>query len=443
MLDGRPYKFVGVNAFGLTGCDGSLTDTSDAGLDSYFSSLRTLSVTRTWAFRPFGTANVDRVVRAAERHNQLVMFALADGANYCNDGGHNAAFYAGGYRGAYLDWVRTVVPRYRTSTAIAAWEIMNEPNGASSDAVMKTFFDETAALIKSLSPNHLVSTGAQAEYAAGTRDYAYVHSGPNIDLGSLHEYDYHTSNGEIVSNHFRPTIQGMNAVNKPMYIGESGVTAADSGCLSRQGRVNVFRQKFDGYLNGGAVGVLAWNYRTVKDNSCDFYGPGTIYPGDPLMPFLRTYTIPGVTPPTATPSPTTTTRPPTTTPPPQRITRVNDNQFTYSGTWNAATGTGKFNGDDHYSSSTNAAYSLQFTGSRAAVYVSVASHHGRAAISIDSGAETVVDLYSASRGEQRLIYTSPVLASGNHTIRIRVTGTRNAASSGTVVNADRIDITAP
>jgi mannan endo-1,4-beta-mannosidase len=436
LLDGQPYKFVGVNAFGLTGCDGSSTDATEAGLDRYFASLRPLSVTRTWAFEPWGVDAVDRVVRAAERHNQMVILALADGANYCDDDGHDAAFYAGGYRGSYLDWVRTVVPRYRDSTAIAAWEIMNEPKGASSDPVMKAFFDETAALIKSLAPNHLVSTGAQAEYVDGTRDYAYVHSGPNIDLGSLHEYDYHTSNGEIVSNHFAPTIAAMNSINKPMYIGESGVTAADGGCLTRQARVDVFRRKFDGYLNAGAVGVLPWNYRTTKVDSCDYYGPGTIYPGDPLMPFIRSYDIPGITDPTNPPS-----SPPVS--PSARTTQVNDAQFTYTGSWNTATGAGKFQGDDHYSSATGATYSLSFAGSRVSLYVSVAPHHGIAAVSVDGGPETTVDLYSANRAEQRLIYTSPVLASGAHVIRVRVTGTRNSASSGTVVNADRIDTVAP
>jgi mannan endo-1,4-beta-mannosidase len=452
MLDGQPYKFVGVNAFGLTGCDGASTDTSVAGLEAYFASLRPKSITRTWAFQPQGAAAVARVVAAAEKYNQMVVFALADGANYCDDDGHDAAFYAGGFRGAYLSWVREVVAPYRGSPAVAMWEIMNEPRGAANDTVMKTFFDETAALLKSLAPDTLVSTGTLGEYISGTQNYALVHGGPNIDVGSLHEYDYHTSNGQIISGHFGPTIAAMNSIDKPMYIGESGVTAADSGCLARSARVDVFRQKFDGYLNGGAVGVLPWSYRTVKNNSCDYYGPGTIYPGDPLMPFIKGYDIPGVDDPTdsITPSPSPSSSPSpsrSATPVPSQSSTpaptgpVNDTAFGYSGTWRTGDGTGKYQSDDHYSDATGATYSLTFTGTRAKVYFTVAPHHGIAAVSIDGAPESTVDLYRATRAEQQALFTSPVLAAGSHTVRVRVTGTRNAASTGTVVTADRIDIT--
>ncbi len=67
------------------------------------------------------------------------------------------------------------------------------------------------------------------------------------------------------------------------------------------------------------------------------------------------------------------------------------------------------------------------------------AHHGIAAVSVDGGAETMVDLYRATRAEQQAGYVSPVLAAGSHTVRVRVTGTRSAAATGTVVNADRID----
>jgi hypothetical protein len=39
------------------------------------------------------------------------------------------------------------------------------------------------------------------------------------------------------------------------------------------------------------------------------------------------------------------------------------------------------------------------------------------------------------------MWTSPVLASGGHTFRLRVTGTRNTSSTNTFVVPDRVDIT--
>jgi len=290
MLDGEVFKFVGVNAFGLTGCRTGTPDTQ-AVMDAFFSSLRPHSITRTWAFQPQGLTGVDRVVATAERFDQKVIFALADGADYCGDDGHDAAFYAGGFRGAYFDWVRQVVPRYKDSPAIGIWEIMNEPGRGSTDAVMRTFFDETAALIKSLDPNHLVGTGTLAEYASGTMDYAYVHGGPNIDVGSLHEYDYTYENSRtIISGHLEPTLSAMSSINKPLYVGETGIGLTNT-CVGPQERASVLVQKLDGYLSRGAIGVLYWGWASNSDDGCDPYSGASEGLGSPLMNAIKSYMI--------------------------------------------------------------------------------------------------------------------------------------------------------
>jgi mannan endo-1,4-beta-mannosidase len=144
-------------------------------------------------------------------------------------------------------------------------------------AVMRVFFDETAALIKSLDPNRLVGTGAQAEYVSGTTDYAFVHGGPNIDVGSLHEYDYGFEDSRtIISGHFAPTLAAMNSINKPLYIGETGVDLTNT-CLTAQDRAGVLVQKFDGYLGGDAAGVLYWNWVSNPNTACGAdVGPPTV-----------------------------------------------------------------------------------------------------------------------------------------------------------------------
>jgi hypothetical protein len=130
MLDGTVFKFVGVNAFGLTGCRTGTPDTQ-AVMDAFFASLRPRSITRTWAFKPQGLAGVRRVVATADSHNQKLVLALADGANFCDDTGHDATFYKSGFRGAYFDWIRQVVPLFKDSPAVGIWEIMNEPGNGS------------------------------------------------------------------------------------------------------------------------------------------------------------------------------------------------------------------------------------------------------------------------------------------------------------------------
>lgn len=83
---------------------------------------------------------------------------------------------------------------------------------------------------------------------------------------------------------------------------------------------------------------------------------------------------------------------------------------------------------------------LTFTGNKVEFYTSKASHHGIAAVSIDNGPETKVDLYSAIRQNFSAVFNSGTLTEGNHTIKIRVTGTKNASSSGTYAVIDYLKV---
>lgn len=129
------------------------------------------------------------------------------------------------------------------------------------------------------------------------------------------------------------------------------------------------------------------------------------------------------------------------------LVKVNDsvvgtgsNQFSYSGAWERGAQSGAFWNDNHWSGATDSYYQVKFTGVQAKVYMSKANSHGIAGVSVDGGTETLVDLYSSARQDQVLAYISPVLPSGQHTIKIRVTGNKNSSSSGYAVIADRVDV---
>ncbi|HEX8350434.1 MAG TPA: PA14 domain-containing protein, partial [Hymenobacter sp.] len=150
-----------------------------------------------------------------------------------------------------------------------------------------------------------------------------------------------------------------------------------------------------------------------------------------------------------TPSPTPAPTPaPTPTPAPSPapteagVGMYNDTTFTYSGAWQVSQGAGKYLSDDHYARTAGNTYSFNFTGTGAKLYAAKAPHHSIMAIRIDGGAETMVDLYGATRSDQVLAYTSPTLAAGKHTITVRVTGTKNASATDQVIVADRLDVTA-
>lgn len=100
--------------------------------------------------------------------------------------------------------VRTIVSRvntvtgkpYSESPAIMAWELANEPRAFARDSLTKACFaqwvEEQAKLIKSIDPNHLVTTGSEGiEGCEGDPDlFRQVHAFPEIDYVCIHIWPY-------------------------------------------------------------------------------------------------------------------------------------------------------------------------------------------------------------------------------------------------------------
>jgi hypothetical protein len=122
------------------------------------------------------------------------------------------------------------------------------------------------------------------------------------------------------------------------------------------------------------------------------------------------------------------------------VTGTGENQVDYaSGTWTRA-------GNVHYNTgtSTTATAFIEFTGTQAVVHGGRNSDRGLVAYSIcdangaNCGAETIVDAYSPTLQGNQALWTSPVLAPGSHTVKIRSTNTKNASSSGYIVDFDKL-----
>ena len=102
--------------------------------------------------------------------------------------------------GMYHDYVRAVVgrtnsitgQRYSDDPTIMSWQLANEPRPGGSDAVGSaqlpaylTWISATARLIKSLDPNHLVSTGSEGTQGCIGRDDCVVHAHSISDVDYL------------------------------------------------------------------------------------------------------------------------------------------------------------------------------------------------------------------------------------------------------------------
>lgn len=169
-------------------------------------------------------------------------------------------------------------------------------------------------------------------------------------------------------------------------------------------------------------GAQKWIGFKSKDSTDPAFRPQLVVTTEPKV----------VVTPTPTPTPTETT------PPASPTGDLNDTGFTYTGVWSSGPCAGCFQGDNKWTNETNATYSQKFSGNKVELYSEKNSALGIFAVSIDGGAEVLVDPYNASRQDNVLVWSSPILTEGEHTVTVRNTGTKNAASTGTYTVADRV-----
>lgn len=112
---------------------------------------------------------------------------------------------------------------------------------------------------------------------------------------------------------------------------------------------------------------------------------------------------------------------------------------------------GHFGGSVLYSTTTNGTATFTFTGTGVSLVYAKWFNRGIAAVSVNGGPETLIDMYapgvSGDLGTVSPQQVTPV-ASGLpdgplHTLRIRVTGTRNPAATDNLINVDAFDVVTP
>jgi hypothetical protein len=121
------------------------------------------------------------------------------------------------------------------------------------------------------------------------------------------------------------------------------------------------------------------------------------------------------------------------------------NQFHYVGTsWLHCTscliGPTYYDQSDSWSNGTTDFVTFSFIGTELRFYGVLDNVHGIGAVSMDGGAETMIDFYGGQTQGNQLLWTSPVMASGVHTFMLRVTGQKNPKSNDTFVTVDRVDV---
>ena len=209
---------------------------------------------------------------------------------------------------------------YTESPAILAWELANEPRAFAGDSITKACFaqwvKDQASLIKSLDPNHLVTTGSEGIWGCELDADLFheIHSYPEIDFICIHiwPYNWHwigsvsgpiaqakdingpTSMIDSIDNARRNTERYMNEcyeaikdLNKPMILEEFGYPrdnyTVEAGTPTT-GRDQYYQFVFDLVKNSGKLaGCSFWGWAGYASQLHYKWQPWDDYTCDPAF----------------------------------------------------------------------------------------------------------------------------------------------------------------
>jgi endo-1,4-beta-mannosidase len=307
-LEGKPYRFDGLNIYNANSsgqCNyamatGSTLDNSLGG--SNIGSGQ--EAFRAWFFQSFATRNgvrdwsaFDHTLAVARSHGDRVIVTLGNQWGDCEQvtGYRNQSWYAsdyktqrgGGMLRTYRDWVGEVVARYRNDPTILMWQLMNEAEDAnggcssSAGSTLKAFASDMGAMVKSIDGNHLLSLGTMGSGQCGTAGSSYsdIHSVAQIDVCEYHDYD---GGSVALPSNLTADLNMCKALNKPLFIGESGIKKTDVGGTGN--RAAAWDAKFRAQYSAGVVGELIWDWDLYQPSD-----PFSLQPGDPAISLLARY----------------------------------------------------------------------------------------------------------------------------------------------------------
>ena len=213
----------------------------------------------------------------------------------------------------FRDFIKKVVTRtngvtgikYTEDPVIMAWQLGNEPRGGSNVVEYVKWADETAAYIRSLDPNHLVSLGGEGLLPDGGRETAFetVSQSKHLDYLTMHlwienwswydpkrpeTYDEAIEKAEAYINEHNEIARW---IGKPIVLEEFGISR-DNGefdpVATYQYRLRYFEYIFDKVYGFASqddplVGLNFWSWSGLQKppRPGDYWREGDPFTGDP------------------------------------------------------------------------------------------------------------------------------------------------------------------
>ena len=207
-IDGVTSYFAGTNSYWI----GFLTNNAD--VDLVMSHLQTsgIKILRVWGFNDVtstpgsgtvwyqslvpgqspvintganGLERLDYVVQSAAAHDVKLIINFVNNwsdyggipayVTYYGLSGNQAWYTSAAAQKQYQAYIKAVVSRYSSSSAVFAWELANEPrcNGCSTD-IIYTWAKTTSQYVKSLDSKHMVTIGDEGFGLPGDTSYPYT-----------------------------------------------------------------------------------------------------------------------------------------------------------------------------------------------------------------------------------------------------------------------------
>jgi mannan endo-1,4-beta-mannosidase len=313
ILKNKRFRFVGSNTY-------YLMYTSQKNIDQILenSSRMNLRVIRTWVFgegenflqtapgiyREEVLQTLDYIlVKANELGLKLILTLVNNWKDY---GGmnqyvqwsdtarnHNDFYTDGNCRIWFKNHVSTIINRkntingkfYKEETTIFAWELTNEARapGDQSGNVLQDWIDEMSTYIKTIDPNHLVTTGLEGFYRGGPRfdwrrngsqgtDFVSNHKVPAVDFAVFHLWPehWHMNLQESIAWIREHIEKAHSIINKPIILEEFGKKRDEA--LSITTRDEFYEATLDIVYKTNTGGVLFWAH--YHDDYPDYDGYG-------------------------------------------------------------------------------------------------------------------------------------------------------------------------
>lgn len=213
------------------------------------------TIVRMWGYKnTHGIDGLNNLQKVFENAPSNVKFIVAlEDFPYGPAGSDPGAWFGGGYRTEYREYVRQVVTKYRGK--VFMWELMNEPHckgDASCPGKLVSWANDISTLIRSIDSSALISPGMLGD---NLTDQAYqaVTALPNITANSCHFYNVDGPNTDC--NVPKAIVKGLN---KYFYVGEAGYSVAECTGDGLKARASFFKQKEQDFSPDA---FLIWQYQ--------------------------------------------------------------------------------------------------------------------------------------------------------------------------------------